>query len=243
VYFNNPLLPATRSEMALPLKSNEGLIGVLDIQSDQAEAFAQEDIEVMQIMADQLATAIEKTRLLQQVGDSLNELQRTYGQFTGDAWGRFARGGLLGRGFRYSNMGLEQVPDVRQMMEAERAAAGAGNGGPGADPNYTTVPIRLRGQTIGGVRVRFQQEQPTEEMVTVIQHIADRVATALENARLVEDARGRAQREQAITEVSNKIGNVYEVDNILRSITEELGRLLEDSEVVVELVRQNGSHD
>ncbi len=60
VYFNNPLLPATHSEMALPLKTTEGLLGVLDVQSEQPQAFTREDVEIIQIMADQLAIAIEE---------------------------------------------------------------------------------------------------------------------------------------------------------------------------------------
>ena len=59
VYFNNPLLPATHSEMALPLKTTEGILGVLDVQSEQPQAFTREDIEIIQVMADQLAIAIE----------------------------------------------------------------------------------------------------------------------------------------------------------------------------------------
>ena len=65
--FNNPFLPTTRSEMALPLKTSNEIIGVLDIQSDQPQAFAQEDIDILQVMADQLAIAIERIQLLEQV--------------------------------------------------------------------------------------------------------------------------------------------------------------------------------
>ncbi len=63
VYFQNDLLPDTRSEAALPLRVGERLIGALDVQSRALNAFNQADIEVLQVLADQLATAIENGRL------------------------------------------------------------------------------------------------------------------------------------------------------------------------------------
>ncbi len=64
--FSNPLLPQTRSEMALPLVSRGSILGAMTIQSDQPTAFSQEDITVLQTMADQLANAIENARLFEQ---------------------------------------------------------------------------------------------------------------------------------------------------------------------------------
>ncbi len=66
VHFANPDLPGTRSEMALPLRAGDRVIGALDVQSTEPNAFSQEDIMVLQTMADQLAIAIENTRLIAQ---------------------------------------------------------------------------------------------------------------------------------------------------------------------------------
>ena len=66
VRFDNPHLSETRSEMALPLISRGGVIGALTVQSVEAQAFAAEDIAVLQTMADQVANAIENARLLQE---------------------------------------------------------------------------------------------------------------------------------------------------------------------------------
>ena len=62
MHFKNPLLPKTRSEMALPLKVNDQVIGALDVQSTQGAAFDDEDAAVLQTMADQLAVAIERLK-------------------------------------------------------------------------------------------------------------------------------------------------------------------------------------
>jgi GAF domain-containing protein len=66
-HFAHPDLPNTRSEMALPLKVQDRVIGVLDVQSTQEAAFSEDDVAVLQTMADQLATAIANARLFEQV--------------------------------------------------------------------------------------------------------------------------------------------------------------------------------
>ncbi len=66
VHFANPYLPATRSEMALPLLAGGQLLGVLDVQSTEAEAFDQDDIQILEIVAGQLAVAIENVRRVSQ---------------------------------------------------------------------------------------------------------------------------------------------------------------------------------
>ena len=73
VHFKNPYLPDTRSEMALPLKVGERIIGALDVQSTQEVAFSKDDVATLQIMADQLAMAIERTRLFEQTQAALEE--------------------------------------------------------------------------------------------------------------------------------------------------------------------------
>ncbi|RLC74414.1 MAG: hypothetical protein DRI81_13855, partial [Chloroflexi bacterium] len=64
VHFDNPLLPETRSEMALPLRVGKDVIGALDVQSRDAGAFDEEDVTILQTIADQVAVAIQNARLL-----------------------------------------------------------------------------------------------------------------------------------------------------------------------------------
>ena len=63
VRFDNPLLPKTRSEMALPLRVRGEVIGALDVQSTGLNAFSDEDVQTVQMMADQVAIAIDNARL------------------------------------------------------------------------------------------------------------------------------------------------------------------------------------
>jgi PAS domain S-box-containing protein len=76
VRFDNPLLPATRSELALPLVSRDQAIGALTIQSTHEAAFSEEDISVLQTMADQLANAIANARLYDQAQREIAERKR-----------------------------------------------------------------------------------------------------------------------------------------------------------------------
>jgi PAS domain S-box-containing protein len=74
VRFENPFLPETRSELALPLVSRGKAIGALTIQSAQEAAFSDEDIAVLQTMADQLANAIQNARLFDRAQIQANEM-------------------------------------------------------------------------------------------------------------------------------------------------------------------------
>lgn len=77
VWYQNPLLPRTRSEMALPLIIKGKSIGALTVQSEEEAAFSEEDISSLQIMADQLAVALNNARLLKDLEKANHELVRT----------------------------------------------------------------------------------------------------------------------------------------------------------------------
>ncbi|MDR3577082.1 MAG: GAF domain-containing protein [Anaerolineaceae bacterium] len=84
IYFANPLLPETRSEMGIPLKLGKKIIGVLDIQANRANAFSQDDIAVLQILADQIAVAIDNAKayqLSQKAIAEMTEVDRLKSQF------------------------------------------------------------------------------------------------------------------------------------------------------------------
>jgi PAS domain S-box-containing protein len=66
-FLPNPLLPATQSEMAIPIMTSDYLLGVLDVHSDQANFFTGEDVRVQQILADQIAIAIQNAQLYENI--------------------------------------------------------------------------------------------------------------------------------------------------------------------------------
>ena len=240
VHFNNPFLPNTRSEMALPLKVENRTIGVLDIQSDQPRAFKEDDVAVMQILADQLAIAIERTRLLQQVEENLKELQQTYGRSTRESWRSLAESGLLANvGYQFDNVRIQSI-DTAPELGTEAIQSGemvlqTEDKDKRSKQAHAAIPIKLRGQSIGVVTVKLK-EGYNSRTISTIEQAVERLAASLESARLFEEARSRADREQAIAQVTSAISSASEFDSILRTAVEEIGKNLGNSEVSIQIL-------
>jgi GAF domain-containing protein/HAMP domain-containing protein len=242
VHFDNPYLPNTRSEMALPLKVQNNVIGVLDVQSDQPLAFNEEDIAVMQVLADQLAIAIERTRLLQEVERNLKELESAYGRFTSENWERLSAGGLIaGKGYRFDNVRIEPITEMPELAGTvlKTGTPKSSNGsGPGVDTEHkVAIPIKLRGQTIGVISLKLKEGYDSNT-ISVIELAAERLASAMESARLYEEARLRADREQSISRVTTAISASTEYDQILQTTIREIGNILSDTEVAIQILEE-----
>lgn len=241
-HFNNPLLPKTRSEMALPLKVENRMIGVLDIQSAQQEAFDENDVAIMQILADQLATAIERTRLLQQVEQNLSDLEQAYGQFTRESWKTLGDAGLLSKaGYRFDNIRIQPIADIsplgdRALQTGTILIDNAKNDS--ATTNQVAIPIKLRGQTIGVVTA-ILKDGYDQRTISTLELAIERLALSLESARLYEEARLRADRERTIAQVTSNISSATEFDAILRTTVEEIGKSLSDAEISIQIIREN----
>ncbi|MBN1922676.1 MAG: GAF domain-containing protein [Anaerolineae bacterium] len=123
VRFENPLLPETRSEIALPLISRGDVIGALTIQSRQPQAFSDSDILVLQTVADQIANAIANAWLFAEAQARFEELQRIQRDLTGAAWSKFARGHTV-VGYAYeSNRLVPLLETATAVMNDERQDA------------------------------------------------------------------------------------------------------------------------
>lgn len=224
VYFNNPDLPETRSELALPLRVTEQIIGSLDVQSTQTDAFSTEDISVLTTLADQVAIAIENARLFSEARDALNESRVLFEKYTQQEWSTFARQ-VKQTGFIFDG---KQVMPLDNSIKREAAKVVAQTGSLSLEKESASIgiPIKLRGQTIGVLDVRSKKgaRQWKQDEISILEAAAERAALALENARLVQSAQRRAARERAIGDISTKIGAVSNLESILQVAVEELGR-------------------
>lgn len=239
IYFSNPLLPKTRSEMALPLRVSGRVIGVLDIQSTEINAFSDQDIPVLYTLADQVAVAIENARLYESAQKALTDSQATFERYVKQEWSSFARQ-IKHTGFTFDG---KQVVSLPKKVNADQVKSVVQTGRLSADriSATITVPVKLRGQTIGVLDVRSKtgSREWTRDEITLLEAAAERAALALENARLVESAQRRASRERSIGEISAKIGSVSDFELILQTAVEELGRKLSGAtEVTLELDRE-----
>ena len=86
VHFDNPYLPETRSEMALPITYRDQVLGAITVQSVHPQAFDQEDIQILEGIANSLAIALENTRLFRQTQELLDEIRILNRQYTRQAW-------------------------------------------------------------------------------------------------------------------------------------------------------------
>jgi GAF domain-containing protein len=224
VYFDNPDLPNTRSEMAIPLRVAGEVIGSLDVQSTETDAFSQEDIRVLTTLADQIAIAIENSRLFGETRKALSDSKVMFEQYTQQEWSSFARQAKT-RGFRFDG---KQVLALENSSRREPIKAVLQTGRLSQEKTSATVavPIKLRGQTIGVLDVRAKNgRRPWKsDEIALLEAAAERAALALENARLIESAQRRAARERAIGDISNRIGAVSNLESIIQTAVEELGR-------------------
>ena len=220
VYFDNPDLPETRSEAALPLILRERVIGVLDIQSVQPQAFTAEDIETFQTLADQLALAIENTRLFNEMNVIVEQFEQTADRRVQEAWNKPSLAKTPA--YQYTPLGTQSI--------AHRHASIV-------DSSRLKIPITLRDQTIGEINVKRKDEgnrwDPREQ--TMLEEIATQVGLALENARLLDEAQQRAVRERSVSDITTRIGSAHDIEAILRVTAHEIGKALGDSEVTVQI--------
>jgi GAF domain-containing protein len=220
VYFDNPDLPETHSEMALPLRLGSEYIGALDIQSTESNAFSTEDMPVFTTLADQIAVAIQNARLINQAQIALREVEDAYAEQTGQAWQSFMKSQPIS-GYHYD--GAEPKPL-------------ASNGKTKFDAGLT-LPIRLRGRAIGKLKLKTTNQDRTwsDDEIALAEAAVERAALALESARLLEDAQKRAAREFTIGEITTNIGASTDMDAILRTAVSELGRQISGAKIAVEL--------
>jgi GAF domain-containing protein len=236
VYFNNPDLPNTRSEMALPLRVGDRVIGVLDVQSMQPSAFVEGNIATLTTLADQVAIAIENARLFSEARQALNESENTFTRYVKQEWGSFANQ-VKNTGYVFDGNRTTAL-DKKDKREKVKSLAQTGRLSLEKESAELTIPIKFRGQTIGILDVKSKRgsRQWTQDEITLLEAAAERAAFALENARLVESAQRRAARERAIGEISAKIGAVSDLDAIMQTAVEELGRKISGTtEVTLEL--------
>jgi GAF domain-containing protein len=239
VYFDNADLPDTRSEMALPLRVGTRVVGALDVQSTETSAFTQEDLTILTTLADQVSIAIENARLFGEARNALAESKIVFEKYTRQDWSNFVNQ-VKHTGFVFDGKLVAPLDDQTK-REHTKTAIKTGSLSRERGSATIAVPIKLRGQTIGVLDVRSTKgsREWTQDEITLLEAAAERAALALENARLVESAQRRASRERAIGEISARIGSVNDVEAILQTAVEELGRKIGGAaEVIIEMDRE-----
>jgi GAF domain-containing protein/HAMP domain-containing protein len=231
-HFAHANLPDTRSEMALPLKVGDEIIGALDVQSIEEGAFDQEDITILGVLADQLAVAIRNSQLLAEVQQTVKQLQTAYGDYTDRSWREWHQGSRIG--YTYRGAGFE--PTLEPTAEITQAWT-QGQTVTANDSSHSTlaVPLKLRDTVLGVIHLRIHSNQVPEEMIELVNEIGERLALALENARLLETTRQRAAQEQLVSQITTRMRETLDLETILKTATREIQMALGLPEVVIRL--------
>ncbi len=251
VYFDNPDLPETRSEMALPLAVGGQIIGALDVQSRESAAYDKEDVALLRTLADQVAIAIQNARLFERTQRALEEVRSVHRQYLQREWAREAAE-LHDLVYEYRRSGV-LTPDrvdaeatIGDRVEGEwppeltkAISEGVIVALPGSSEGSETrsgidsderialaAPIKLREQVIGVLDLE-ETDGPrrwTEDEVVLVQAISDQVGLALENARLFADAQRRAEQMATINRIGLSINLALDLKEVLNALYHGLRR-------------------
>jgi signal transduction histidine kinase len=193
------LLSDTRSEIAVPLVSRGGVIGVLDMQSSQLAAFGAQDRVALTTIADQIANAIVNVRAFAETREALQEVSRLQRRYVQESWERFMPQ-LEAAGYRYvegsvSSLDHRPLPEVSQAISVGRTVVEPGRG--------LVAPISFRGEVIGalGLRDPDQDRLWTDEDINLVESVARQMSVVIDNARLVEETQ---QSLAEITELNRR---------------------------------------
>ena len=235
IFFNNPDLPETRSEIALPLKFGTSVIGVLDVQSTKSSAFNAEDASTLSTLASQIAIVIRNLEAFGE-GGYFTSAKHSGKQVGAQLTGRKAHPGYLFT----SDGAISNVLPGKSLDVGKASASGAtvvlNQSTKGISPTLA-VPVKLRDQVIGIIHIESSEDNRkwTEEEVAMVQAVSDRAALALENARLFENATRRAEQEETIAHVTTQIGASSDFNRILQTTIQELGQALGASRTFIQL--------
>ena len=225
------------SAVSLPLLLGDHVLGTLNLARRQPAAFLAGEMALFNQIAGPIGAAIENARLAEAQQRTLQELETLTQQLTKQAWSKqiqqmpgqvkytqYARSGI-------KSISPEPLPELETAMQtAEPIAWTRSDDQPNPSPYQATLatPIMLRGEVLGGLQVS-EANRPrawSEEDITFIQAVADQVALALDNARLIDQTERRAQTERVISEIGNKLLSASDLPGVVRIASEELGRVL-----------------
>jgi len=211
--------PLTRSRMILPLTVRNDVIGILDMHSDQPRSFNMQDAEVLQTLADLVAISIDNVRLINETKNLVRQLEANTSAQTQETWTKFTR--RHKPAYQYTPAGVRPVFVSKHDDDKEGMR----------------IPLVLHGQNIGNILLKRKGASASwsERERILVEKVADQVALALENNRLVDETRKSAFRDQIIANVSARVRENLEVESVLRTATTELRRVFDLKEAEISI--------
>ncbi|MBX3057630.1 MAG: GAF domain-containing protein [Anaerolineae bacterium] len=226
----NPLLPATKGELAVPIKLGDEVLGVLDVQSNRADALDANDQLVLEGLCGQIAVAIESTVLRQEMESRLRELNVLQRQMTREGWREYHTIRPETAGYQYDHTGVQLLEGEVARPTNGRAANGhkkKKDGGGTAVPT-ASLPLQIRNETIGFLGIQAGPDNPlTPDEQEFLDAVSKEVAEALEAARLFEQTQDALSEQERLTaeletvaQVSTVASTILEADALLQAVVD-----------------------
>ena len=244
----DPELPGSRSEMALPMCSRDRVLGALDVHSAERDAFSEEDVSILQMVANQIAVAVDNARRFAEIRTQLQEAETRQSHHARGHWVDSESWRTAPR-YERTQPGLTPIDEtdipgsVRALDQiidralAQQEVITQPDTGNGAGQAALVAPIKLRGETIGTLGLHDTEggRRWTDDEIALIEDVVAQMALAIENARLLGETQGRAERERLTADISARVRASADVDTILRTAIRELGRALRASDGLIRL--------
>jgi GAF domain-containing protein len=235
VHFNTPELPHTRSEMALPLFYGGRIYGALDVQSTEPNAFSEQDISALRVLADQVSMAISNAILFEELQESLVAERKAYEKISAEAWRDFIQhSSSLGYIFsqdRIRPTDSQWPDDMVQALKENHLVITQSN-----HPSLN-IPVKIGSDAIGVIRLRKGDDQLdwSQDEIELIQVLTERLSQALESARLFQATQIQATQEQMISDISTQLRQTLDLDTVLKTAAKQLGEAFTAKEVVIRM--------
>lgn len=257
VHRRNEFLPDTIVEAAFPLRIGDQIIGALDLQSKIRGVFPETELPIFQSLADNIAIAIDNTRLVEQTGHRLLENQRLVEQMrdamqqvellnqqlTTKAWTEYLTGREDELAFTIdpsqdvAQRGTEWTPGLVEAAQ-QNVVVQKHDG----DQSIIAVPLQVRGQAIGAMEFELETGALTQEDIDLVQTVAERFGLAVESARLYDESRRVARREAMLNEIGSRLQSSNNVDAVLSEAARSLQSTLGAQRVAIRLGSPSGGN-
>jgi PAS domain S-box-containing protein len=209
-FLPHPLLPETRSEMAIPMLVGGSVLGVLDVQSAILNRFTDTDVQIMTTLASQVAVALQNARSFERSEKAVAELNTLNRRLTREGWQDYLEAQhRLETGYVYD---LAEI----KPLEGEMAPAPAAG-----DNGHLSHPLTVQGEVIGQLAVA-KAEVDAGESAEIIAAVAERLGAHLENLRLTEETQAALATTESLYKIGSRIAAANDLQEVLASVGEGL---------------------
>jgi len=190
----------------------------------------------LQIMADQVATAIENAHLFAESQTALETARRAYGEFSRQDWATMLQAERE-LGFRFVRSAITPAEGKWQPEMLEAVKVGQSVVSNDAAQPTLAIPLKVRDQVIGVLDLqRATPDRPwTDADRVLVEALTEQLGVALESARLYQDTQRRAAQERLIGEVTGRIRETLDIETVLRTTASEIRQALDLDTLVIRL--------